>query len=61
MAKRCGVPERLSHPTLQMGLAFPTKCLRDPKARAEVVALLGRLLLQVARTQSEDEVHDDAS
>jgi hypothetical protein len=44
-----------------MGLAFATKVALESRARVEVVALLGRLLLQVARALSESEVHDDAS
>jgi hypothetical protein len=45
----------------QMALAFPTKGLFDADERSEVVALLSRLLLQVARERSEKKVGDDAS
>ncbi len=61
MAKRADLLDRASHPKKQLGIAFPTKGVLDSKARAEVVALLGRLLLQVARAHSEREGHDDAS
>lgn len=44
----------------QLLFAFPTKGELDPKQRAEVVALLSRLLLQVARASRESEVADDA-
>ncbi len=61
MEKRPRVRDRPTSPTLQMGLAFPTreKSL-DPKTRTEVVALLGRLLLQAASRGTEGEVRDDA-
>jgi len=42
-------------------MPFPTKGPLDPKERSEVVALLSRLLLQVARAHGEMEVSDDAS
>jgi hypothetical protein len=45
----------------QVGIAFPTKSALDQKQRAEVVALLARLLLQVASAENESEVDDDAS
>jgi hypothetical protein len=61
MGKRPGVRDHSSSPS-QMGIAFPNRQrIVDPKMRAEVVALLGRLLLQAARRGSEGEVHDDAS
>jgi hypothetical protein len=45
-----------------MGITFPTtERLLDPRTRHEVVALLGRLLLEAARRRSEGEVRDDAS
>jgi hypothetical protein len=46
---------------MQIGIAFPRKeRILDPKTRAEVVAVLVRLLLGAARGRS-GEVHDDAS
>ena len=61
MRKRA-VHDQSSSPTLQMGIAFQSnERIFDPKTRAEVVALLGRLLLDAARSGSEGEVHDDAS
>jgi hypothetical protein len=60
MAKRAGLL-RASNPKKQMAIAFPKKGILEPKAHAEVVALLGQLLLQVARAHSEHEAHDDAS
>jgi len=45
----------------QMSIAFPTKQVLDAKQRAEVVAIVSRLLLQVARAQQRDEVDDDRS
>ena len=45
----------------QLMMPFPTKGPLDPKERSEVVALLSRLLLQVARAHGEMEVSDDAS
>jgi hypothetical protein len=53
--------ERSSHPLLQVGIAFPTRGTLEPRVRAEIVALLGRLLLQAARAELEGEVSDDAS
>jgi hypothetical protein len=45
-----------------MGIVFPARDrILDPKTRAEVVALLGRLLLEATQRGSEGEVHDDAS
>jgi hypothetical protein len=59
MRKQGAMPGRSSRPVLQMGIAFPeTKLPVDPRVRIEVVALLGRLLLEVARRDSE--VGDDA-
>ena len=43
-----------------MLIAFPTKCDLEQKQRAEVVALLSRLLLQVATADGAREVDDDA-
>jgi hypothetical protein len=44
-----------------MRMAFPTRGrIVEPKTRAEVVALLGRLLLEAARRRAADEVGDDA-
>jgi hypothetical protein len=44
-----------------MGIAFLTReTILDPKTRAEVVALLGRLLLEASRQGSESEARDDA-
>ena len=45
----------------QMTIAFPTKGPLDAKERSEVVALLSRLLLQVATARDESEVDDDPS
>ena len=60
MEKRPRVRDRSTSRTVQMGIAFPTReKILDPKTRTEIVALLGRLLLQAARG-SEDEVRDDA-
>lgn len=60
MGKRPAMLDRASVPTLQMGLAFPTReRMLDPKTRSEVVVLLGRLLLEAERRGSEDEVRDD--
>lgn len=62
MGKRRAVLERLSTRTRQIGIVFPTReSILDPKTRAEVVVLLGRLLLEAARRESESEVRDDAS
>lgn len=61
MAKRTSTRHRSSSPLLQMEIAFPTReRILDPKTRAEVVALLGRLLLEAAR-RGEGEVGNDAS
>jgi hypothetical protein len=61
MEERPRVRDRSTSPTLQMGIAFPTReKILDPKTRTEVVALLGRLLLQAARRGTEGEVRDDA-
>jgi hypothetical protein len=52
--------DRASRPMQQMGIAFPTReRILEPKMRAEVVSLLGRLLLEAAR-RGTGEVHDDA-
>ena len=62
MAKRNPLLNRSAHTASQMGIAFPTKGTLDPRVRAEIVALLGRLLLQAARAEHEEaEVNDDAS
>jgi len=45
----------------QLPMAFETRQALDPKRRADAVALLSRLLLQVARAEGQREVHDDAS
>ena len=47
-------------PAPQMPIIFPTKDALDHQKRADVVALLGRLLLQVARADEGSEVRDDA-
>jgi|HubBroStandDraft_1064217.scaffolds.fasta_scaffold180333_2 hypothetical protein len=61
MEERPAVIDRASHPTLQMGIAFPTReRILDPKTRAEVVALLGRLLLEAAQRDVDGEARDDA-
>ncbi len=61
MDKRSRVRNRSIDSTSQMALAFPTReRILDPKTRAEIVALLGRLLLEAARRGSEGEVRDDA-
>ena len=61
MAKRTLLLDRTAHRASQMGIAFPTKGALDPRVRAEIVALLGRLLLHAARAEREGEVNDDAS
>jgi hypothetical protein len=44
-----------------MAITFAAKDqILDPRTRSEVVALLGRLLLQAARRRGEGEVRDDA-
>lgn len=59
MKERPTTPDRPSRPMLQMGIAFPIKeRLLEPKTRAEVVALLGRLLLEAAR-RAAGEARDD--
>ncbi|HVJ94296.1 MAG TPA: hypothetical protein VM580_31125 [Labilithrix sp.] len=61
MEERRRVRDGSNSPTLQMGIAFPTRGrILDPKTRNEVVALLARLLLEAARCGSEAEVRDDA-
>ena len=61
MAKRPACLDRSSHLASQMGIVFPTKGTLEPRVHAEIVALLGRLLLQAARAGLEGEVNDDAS
>lgn len=62
MSKRLRMVDRTTPPTLQMGIAFPSReRILDAKTRSEVIALLGRLLLEAARRGSVSEVHDDAS
>jgi hypothetical protein len=62
MSKRPRVRDRSTTPTLQLGIAFPNKeRILDPKTRDEIVALLGRLLLDATRREKASEVHDDAS
>lgn len=61
MAKRPALLDRSPHPASQMGIAFPMKGPLEPRVRAEIVALLGRLLFQAARAELESEVNDDAS
>ena len=61
MSKRPCVRVRSTAPSLQMGIAFPSReMILDPKTRGEIVSLLGRLLLEAAQLGSEGEVHDDA-
>lgn len=61
MGNRTSVRDRSSSPSTQMGIAFLTReRILDPKTRVEVIALLGRLLLDAAQPRSEGEVHDDA-
>jgi hypothetical protein len=45
----------------QLPMAFATRQALDLKRRADAIALLSGLLLQVARAEGEREVHDDAS
>jgi hypothetical protein len=40
-------------------MAFTTRLVLDDRLRADVVALLSRLLLQAASLQSQGEVGDD--
>jgi hypothetical protein len=62
MSKRPCVRAQSKGPALQMGIAFPSReMILEPKMRDEIVALLGRLLLEAARRGSEGEVRDDAS
>lgn len=52
---------RLSRPMQQMGMSFPSReRILETKTRAEVIALLGRLVLEAARRGIADEVRDDA-
>lgn len=62
MEERPATLDRSSRPMVQMDIAFlpQEKLGLDPKMRAEVVALLGRLLLEAARRDTADEVRDDA-
>ena len=46
-------------PALQLTIAFTTTSFIDQKHRADVVALLSRLLLQATNAQRRDEVDDD--
>lgn len=46
---------------LQMKLAFPTKGQLDAGERSAIIALLSRLLLQVAKANMGNEVRHDAS
>jgi hypothetical protein len=52
-------PQKVQKPETetQLMLAFPGKVQLEPKQRAQVVALLSRLLLQAAKTKRE--VADD--
>ncbi len=62
MKKRARRNDRLQSASLQMGIAFPIEReVLDPKTRTEIVTLLARLLLDVARHSVEPEVRDDAS
>jgi hypothetical protein len=45
----------------QMKIAFPTKGPLDADERSEIIALLSRLLLQVANANRETDVRHDAS
>lgn len=49
-----------SDPAPQLTIAFATQRLLEEKQRTEVVALLSRLLLQVASADIRSEVDDDA-
>ena len=61
MEKSASRRKRSSSPPRQMGITFAAQDqILDPKTRSEVVALLGRLLLQAARRSVEGEVRDDA-
>ena len=47
--------------TPQVEIAFPIReRILDPKTRNEVIALLGRLLLEASQRGNEHEVRDDA-
>ena len=59
MPKRSYAPSRPTPPAPQLSLGFSMKVALDQRQRAEVVALLSRLLLQAARALGEEEVRDD--
>ncbi|WP_437896175.1 hypothetical protein [Sorangium sp. So ce124] len=44
-----------------MSIAFAPRRALDQRQRADAVALLSQLLLQVVSAQRHDEVHDDRS
>lgn len=48
-------------PSSQISIAFEPRRVLEQRQRADVVALLSQLLLQVASMQRHDEVHDDRS
>ncbi len=50
-----------SHQASQLPISFPTKVVLDQTQRADLVALLSRLLLQVAGAQREEEANNDCS
>jgi hypothetical protein len=61
MRKRARVRELSSNLQLEIGIPTPmTERNLDPKTRAEVIALIARLLLDAAQ-RSQREVGDDAS
>ena len=61
MRKRTPLHEQPSSQPQQTAIAFPTKDrMVNPKMRSEVIALLGRLLLEAARRGNQSEVGDDA-
>ena len=48
-------------PSSQLLIAFAPRRALDQRQRADAVALLSQLLLQVVSAQRHDEVHDDRS
>jgi hypothetical protein len=51
---------RRARPTPQLAIPFPTKRELGPEQKDETIALLSRLLLQVANANNEEKVNDDS-